>query len=63
MIPLFTSDGTSKEDILDGSIEGCFETLNFGSRVSENFAAHDELFPNNLKCVWKCGTAGLTHGA
>lgn len=48
-VPLFTSDGTSKEDILDGSIEGCFETLNFGSRVSENFAAHDELFPNQPK--------------
>ena len=48
-VPLFTSDGTSKNDILDGSVEGCFETLNFGSRVEENFAAHDELFPNQPK--------------
>lgn len=48
-VPLFTSDGTSKNDILDGSIEGCFETLNFGSRVEKNFAAHDELFPNQPK--------------
>lgn len=48
-VPLFTSDGTSKSDILDGSIEGCFETLNFGSRVEENFRAHDELFPNQPK--------------
>ena len=48
-VPLFTSDGTSKNDILDGSIEGCFETLNFGSRVEKSFAAHDELFPNQPK--------------
>ena len=48
-VPLFTSDGTSKNDLLDGSVEGCFETLNFGSRVEENFIAHDELFPNQPK--------------
>lgn len=48
-VPLFTSDGTSKNDLLDGSIDGCFETLNFGSRVEENFKAHDELFPNQPK--------------
>lgn len=48
-VPLFTSDGTSKENLLDGSIDGCFSTLNFGSRVEENFKAHDELFPNTPK--------------
>ncbi len=48
-VPLFTSDGTSKENLLDGSIEGCFSTLNFGSRVEENFKAHDELFPDAPK--------------
>lgn len=48
-VPLFVSDGTSKTDLLDGCIEGCFSTLNFGSRVAENFAAHDELFPNQPK--------------
>lgn len=48
-VPLFTSDGTSKNNLIDGSIEGCFETLNFGSRVEENFSAHDELFPNQPK--------------
>lgn len=48
-VPLFTSDGTSKENLLDGTIEGCFPTLNFGSRVEENFKAHDELFPNEPK--------------
>ena len=48
-VPLFTSDGTSKEDLLDGSIKGCFSTLNFGSRVEENFKAHDELYPDSPK--------------
>ena len=48
-VPLFTSDGTSKTDLLDGTIEGCMPTLNFGSRVEENFKAHDELFPDAPK--------------
>ncbi len=48
-VPLFTSDGTSKENLLDGSIDGCLSTLNFGSRVEENFKAHDELFPQMPK--------------
>ncbi len=48
-VPLFTSDGTSKENLLDGCIDGCFTTLNFGSRVEENFKAHDELYPDSPK--------------
>lgn len=48
-VPLFTSDGTSRENLLDGYIEGCMATLNFGSRVEENFRAHDELFPDQPK--------------
>ncbi len=48
-VPLFTSDGTSKSNLLDGSVEGCFSTLNFGSRVEENFKAHDELYPDAPK--------------
>ena len=48
-VPLFTSDGTSKDNILDGSIDGCLSTLNFGSRVEENFKAHDELYPDSPK--------------
>ena len=48
-VPLFTSDGTSRENLLDGAIEGCLATLNFGSRVEENFRAHDELFPEQPK--------------
>ena len=48
-VPLFTSDGTRKSDLLDGTIEGCLPTLNFGSRVEENFKAHDELFPDTPK--------------
>ncbi len=48
-VPLFTSDGGSKNSLLDGKAEGCFTTLNFGSRVAENFKAHDELFPDAPK--------------
>lgn len=48
-VPLFTSDGTSRDNILDGSIDGCLATLNFGSRVEENFKAHDELYPDMPK--------------
>ncbi len=48
-VPLFTSDGTSEEDLKDGTIDGCLATLNFGSRVEENFKAHDKLFPNQPK--------------
>lgn len=48
-VPLFTSDGTKKTDLLDGTTDGCVSTLNFGSRVAENFKAHDELFPCSPK--------------
>ncbi len=48
-VPLFTSDGTSEDDLNDGTIDGCLATLNFGSRVEENFKAHDKLFPNQPK--------------
>ena len=45
-IQLFTSDGTDSGNLIDGTTEGCFPTLNFGSRVEENFKIHNELFPN-----------------
>lgn len=45
-VPLFTSDGSDKTVLLDGTTDGCLPTLNFGSRVAENFIAHDELFPD-----------------
>ena len=48
-VPLFTSDGTGEADLRDGTIDGCLSTLNFGSRVEENFRAHDRLFPNSPK--------------
>ena len=48
-VPLFTSDGTGRDNLLDGSIEGCLPTLNFGSRVEENFKAFDTLFPDKPK--------------
>lgn len=53
-VPVFTSDGTKKTDILDGNISGCLATLNFGSRVEENFEAHDELFPDSPKMCMEC---------
>lgn len=45
-VPLFTSDGTGYSELADGTVEGCLPTLNFGSRVEENFACHDKMFPN-----------------
>lgn len=48
-VPLFTSDGTSEENLLDGTIDACLATLNFGSRVEDNFRAHDKLFPDAPK--------------
>ena len=48
-VPLFTSDGTGEDNLLVGTVEGCLATLNFGSRVKENFAAHDQLFPDSPK--------------
>ncbi len=48
-VPLFTSDGTGEGDLLDGCIEGCTATLNFGSDVAGRFVAHDKLFPDQPK--------------
>lgn len=48
-VPLFTSDGTQKHHLLDGTIDGLLPTLNFGSRVEENFKAFTELFPDQPK--------------
>lgn len=53
-VPVFTSDGTKETDLLDGTIEGCLATLNFGSRVEENFQAHDKLFPDSPKMCMEC---------
>ena len=48
-VPLFTSDGTQKHHLLDGAIAGLLPTLNFGSRVEENFKAFTELYPDQPK--------------
>lgn len=48
-VPLFTSDGGDAHHLLDGTVEGCLPTVNFGSRVKENFAVHDVMFPNSPK--------------
>ncbi len=60
-VPLFTSDGSSKGDLLDGKVDGCFSTLNFGSRVKENFAAHDELFPDEPKMCMEMWNGWFDH--
>ncbi len=48
-VPLFTSDGYEEGNLLDGMIEGCIITLNFGSDVEKRFAVHDRLFPDAPK--------------
>ena len=48
-VPLFTSDNFEEHSLLDGTIEGCLPTINFGSRVEERFVAHDRLFPDAPK--------------
>lgn len=48
-VPLFTSDGTSKAEMLDGMIDGALVTLNFGSDVENRFRDHDEMFPDMPK--------------
>ncbi|MBO5224609.1 MAG: beta-galactosidase [Clostridia bacterium] len=56
-VPLFTSDGTAEHNLLDGTVDGVLSTLNFGSRVEENFIEHDKLFPDMPKMcmeMW-CG--------
>ena len=37
-VPLFTSDGPEDWMIQGGTLPGCFQTLNFGSRAVESFA-------------------------
>ncbi len=48
-VPLFTSDGTGTENLLDGTIDGLLPTLNFGSRVEENFSNFNRLYPDKPK--------------
>ncbi len=48
-VPLFTSDGDSKGHLIDGTIEGCIPTVNFGSNVAERFIVHDKMFPKSPK--------------
>ena len=48
-VPLFTSDGTQAKNLIDGSIDGLLATLNFGSRVEENFKAFNSLYPDKPK--------------
>lgn len=45
-VELFTSDGHYKNTLLDGYVDGCLPTINFGSDPEGRFAVRDELFPN-----------------
>lgn len=44
-VPLFTSDGCAKTELLDGTTEGCLSTLNFGSNAKIKFGARNEIAP------------------
>ncbi len=48
-VPLFTSDGVGETELLDGTVDGCIPTLNFGSDVEGRFKVHDRLFPDAPK--------------
>ena len=48
-VPLFTSDGVEESELLDGTVDGCIPTINFGSHVKERFETHDRLFPDAPK--------------
>ena len=48
-VPLFTSDDTKIQNLLDGTIEGVLPTVNFGSRVEENFKNFNILYPDKPK--------------
>ncbi len=48
-VPLFTSNAPIEQMLLNGTIDGCLSTLNFGSRAIENFKIHDKLFSDQPK--------------
>ena len=48
-VPLFTSDGVGEAELIDGTVEGCIPTLNFGSDVEGRFKVHDRMFPDAPK--------------
>ena len=48
-VPLFTSDDTKIQNLLDGTIDGLLPTINFGSRVEENFKDFNILYPDKPK--------------
>ncbi len=58
---LFTSDGTQLLNLLDGSIDGCLPTLNFGSNVSERFALHNKMFPDVPKMCMEMWDGWFDH--
>ncbi len=45
-VPLFTSDGAGGHFIIGGTIPECYQTVNFGSRTAEAFAAARKFRPD-----------------
>lgn len=60
-VPLFTSDGHTKEILHDGCIDGVLPTLNFGSNVEERFMVHDQLFPDVPKMCMELWNGWFDH--
>ncbi len=60
-VPLVTSDGEWRAALLDGTVEGCVPTLNFGTRVAERFALHDILFPDAPKMCMEMWNGWFDH--
>ena len=48
-IPLVTSDGCAKNELLDGMVDGCLPTINLGSNAKLKFGDRDKLSPNTPK--------------
>ncbi len=60
-VPLFTADGTSRECLLDGSIEGCLPMVNCGSRMKEGFSNQEKLFPGTPKMCMEMWNGWFDH--
>lgn len=50
-VPLFTSDGSERKILLDGAIDGCLPTLNFGSKAKMHYDNLEAEFPGTPRMV------------
>ena len=60
-VPLFTADGTSRECLLDGSVDGCLAMVNCGSRMKEGFSNQEALFPGTPKMCMEMWNGWFDH--